>query len=100
MHISFAEKDETFLKSLVEAGYYTNVSEAIRDAVRRMREADQEKGEYHNAMYTAVLKGEEQYAKGQYQEYTPELHQQIQRNAHLKVQQGVKPKADVIPHEV
>ena len=38
MHITFAPKDEPYLKGLVEAGYYTNMTEAIRDAVRRMRD--------------------------------------------------------------
>lgn len=41
MHINFAPKDEAFLKGLVNEGYYTNVAEAIRDAVRRMRDASQ-----------------------------------------------------------
>ncbi|NWJ97274.1 MAG: hypothetical protein HXX20_15930 [Chloroflexi bacterium] len=97
MNMNLAPKDEAYLKSKVEAGYYVNMAEAIRDAIRRMREVDEQKGEYDNAMYAAVLKGEEQYAKGQYEEYTPELRQKIQRNARLKAQQGVRPKADVLP---
>ena len=99
MNMNLPAIDEAYLKSKVESGYYVNMAEAIRDAIHRMREADEEKGDYNNPMYLAVLKGEEQYAKGQYKEYTPELHKQIQHNARLKAQQGAKPKADVVPYD-
>ena len=41
MHIRFAEIDEGFIKSQVESGFYTNETEVVRDAVRRLREEQQ-----------------------------------------------------------
>lgn len=43
MHIRFAEADERFIKSQVSEGFYTNETELVRDAVRRMREANEAK---------------------------------------------------------
>jgi Arc/MetJ-type ribon-helix-helix transcriptional regulator len=96
MNINFAPLDEAQLKQLVEEGHYTSVGEAVRFAVKNLlRETP-----VNNPLYAAVLKGEEQYAKGQYQEYTPELRKQIRQNAHLKAKQGGKPKPEVIPNEI
>lgn len=38
MHVRFANADNTFIKDEVENGFYTNETELVRDAVRRMRE--------------------------------------------------------------
>lgn len=38
MNIVFSELDDDFLKKQVEGGAYSNVTEVVRDAVRRMRE--------------------------------------------------------------
>lgn len=98
MNITFASKDEAYIRQMVEEGYYSNATELIRDAVRRLREAN--KIEYDNPMYAAVAIGEEQYARGQYKKYTPELFEEIQRNADKKLKQGKKPKPEVIPDDV
>ena len=34
MNVSFTEKQETYIASLVESGDYQNASEAVRDAIR------------------------------------------------------------------
>ena len=38
MHVRFADVDENFIKTEVQSGFYTNETELVRDAVRRMRE--------------------------------------------------------------
>lgn len=94
MHITFAAKDEAFLKSLVEEGYYTNVTEAIRDAVRRMREV------YPNTndpFVAAVMKGVRSLDEGKGRPYTRELHSQIVENARKKVASNEPINPDVIP---
>jgi putative addiction module CopG family antidote len=97
MNLNLAPIDEAYLKEKVEEGYYVNLAQAIRDAIRRMRESDERSSPN---LYNAIMKGERQIANGQYQEYTPELRKEIQRNAQLKAQQGLKPKPEVIPHDV
>ena len=41
MHINFPAVGETYIKQQVESGFYSNATELVRDAVRRMREADE-----------------------------------------------------------
>jgi len=41
LKVSFAPVDEAFLRSKVESGFYSSVSEAIRDMVRKQREREQ-----------------------------------------------------------
>jgi hypothetical protein len=53
---------------------------------------------YDNPMYRAVLVGEEQYAKGQYRRYTPEVFEEIKRNAAEKLRRGHKPNPEVVPY--
>ena len=51
--ISFTEQQETYIKSLIEKGYYTNDSEYIRDIVRK----DQENRKNGIDLYDALLDG-------------------------------------------
>lgn len=99
MNISFSAVDDAYIKEMVETGYYANATELIRDAVRRLREISESKGDYNNAMYAAVLVGEEQYARGQYRRFTPELVAEMDRNIEKKIQQGYKPKPEIIGDE-
>ena len=43
MHIEFANVDEKYIKDSVKNGYYRSEAEAVRDAVRRMREQEEAK---------------------------------------------------------
>lgn len=96
MHINFAPKDEAYLKSLVEDGYYTNVAEAIRDAVRRMRETY--RSEYHNPMYDAVMKAERNLASGApTTRYNSALMEHLIEEATASAERGEPVSPDVIP---
>jgi antitoxin ParD1/3/4 len=100
MNLNLSPVDEMYVRQMIEAGYYSNATELIRDAVRRHREYNESKGTYNNPVYLAVLKAEEQYAKGQYRKYTPELFEEIQHNAEVKVRQAKQPKPDISPDEL
>jgi hypothetical protein len=41
--------------------------------------------------------GDEQIARGEYRVYTPELFEEIKRNARDKVKRGHQPNPDVLP---
>jgi antitoxin ParD1/3/4 len=43
MNINFPSVDENYIKRMVEDGFYSNATELVRDAVRRMREQDGDK---------------------------------------------------------
>lgn len=93
MNINFPPVDENYIKSKIEAGYYSNAAELVRDAIRRMREAEEKK----NELYTAVMLAEAQVTNGQTKSYTPKLFEEIKQNAVNKAKQGKKPNPDVIP---
>ncbi len=67
MKVSFAEVDEEYIRSKVRNGYYSSVTEVIRDAVRRLRENEQHK------LTTALELGEKAIHEGRVQPLTHEL---------------------------
>ena len=85
MHIRFAEIDEGFIKSQVESGFYTNETEVVRDAVRRLREEQQAR---HSRMYHAVLKGEAAIERGDVVPYSRQLMEEIKTEATARAQHG------------
>lgn len=93
MNIHFSSVDETYIKQQVDSGFYSNATELVRDAVRRLREADEQR----QALLAAVQIGDEQIARGEYTAYTPALFEEIKRNARDKVKRGHKPNPDVLP---
>lgn len=96
MNLNLAPIDEAYLKEKVDEGYYVSITEAIRDAIRKMRETD----DRSSNLYNAIMVGERQIANGQYQEYTPELRKEIQRNAEVKAKKGLKAKPEVVPSDL
>ncbi|MBN9388848.1 MAG: type II toxin-antitoxin system ParD family antitoxin [Chloroflexi bacterium] len=81
MNINLAPIDEEYIKSKVEAGYYTNFAEGVRDAVRKMRETDTK----YNELMAAVMLGERDIAQGKLTKYTPGLMSEIKGEARDKL---------------
>ncbi|MCP4933751.1 MAG: hypothetical protein GY927_05980 [bacterium] len=84
MHIRFANADENFIKAEVQRGFYTNETELVRDAVRRMRE-DKERAK---RFQEAIAKGVQAVERGETVALTPELLQEIKQEAIRKAQNG------------
>ncbi len=84
MHIRFADIDEKFIKNQVHGGYYTNETELVRDAVRRMREEDEKKTQF----YEAVMLGDEAIERGETVTLTSELIENIKKRAINKAKKG------------
>jgi antitoxin ParD1/3/4 len=93
MNIKFPPVDEQYIQGKIDAGFYSNATELVRDAVRRMREADEKRQE----LLAAVQLGEEQIARGQYKPYTPELFETIKRNSIDKAKSHHPLNPDVLP---
>jgi antitoxin ParD1/3/4 len=71
MNINFPPADEKFIKSQVAAGYYTNATEVVRDAVRRARKQIDEEYEARLARLNAALqRGRDDADAGRTVEYT------------------------------
>lgn len=93
MNINLAPVDENYLKHKVEAGYYSNMTEAVRDAVRRLREDDEKKARF----LAAVRLGDEQIMRGETVEYTPALMDSLTQQALDNARKGKPVKADIKP---
>ena len=94
MNIDFPSIDDGFIKIMVSNGYYTNATELVRDAVRRLREADEAK---RQRLMQALEIGDADIAAGRTTRYTPDVLAQIKLDARQYAAAGKKPNADVLP---
>jgi antitoxin ParD1/3/4 len=84
MHVRFADVDENFIKTEVQGGFYTNETELVRDAVRRMREEKERARRFQEA----VAKGIQAVERGEPLALTPDLLQEIKQDAIRKARNG------------
>ena len=84
MHVRFADVDEIFIKAEVQSGFYTNETELVRDAVRRMREEK----EHARRFQEAVARGIQAVERGETVALTPDLLQEIKQDAIRKARNG------------
>jgi antitoxin ParD1/3/4 len=81
------------LLTKVESGYYSNATELVRDAVRRMREQDDQ----HGRLLAALEIGERYIAAGRTVPYTPDLLKQVEQEARTHAANNRPANPDVIP---
>ena len=93
MHINLSQEMEQYLQSKVGTGFYSNSSEVVRDAIRRMREEDEKLA----ALRAAVQIGDGQLDRGEGVAYTPERLETITANALANARRGKKANPDVAP---
>lgn len=93
MHINLSPEVEKYLQSKVDTGFYSNASEVIRDAIRRMREED----EKLEKLLAAVKLGDEQLDRGEGIAYTKDRLSHITAKAFDNAVNGKKVKSDVKP---
>lgn len=86
MHINLSPEMEKYLQAKVGTGFYSNASEVVRDAIRRMW-AEDEKLE---AMRAAVRIGDEQLERGEGTAYTPERLELITEKAFANARSGAQ----------
>ena len=93
MNINFPPVDDCYIKAKVEGGYYSNVTEMVRDAVRRMREQD----DHHGRLLAALEIGERDIVAGRTIPYTPDLLKKIEQEARAHAADNRLANPDVIP---
>ena len=84
---------EAIIQRQVESGRYPNVGQVVRAALRHMEERER----HMDGLRAAIAVADEQVARGEVVEWTPELHAEIMREAKEAAKAGKKPKADVLP---
>ena len=77
MHVRFTDVDENFIKIEVQSGFYTNETELVRDAVRRMRE-EKERARHFQEV---VAQGVQAIDRGETVVLTPDLLHEIKQDA-------------------
>jgi antitoxin ParD1/3/4 len=87
MHVRFPHSDESFIKAEVKKGFYTNETEVVRDAIRRLRE-EKERMSFH----AAIMAGDAAIERGKTTPYSKTLMQKI-------VRQGVKAAKQKKPYD-
>ena len=92
MKVSFAKIDEAYLRNKVDHGYYSSISEAIRDMVRKQREQE------HSRLLAALEVGEQAIQNGHTQPLTRELFDNVINNGMKKAKSGeMAVNPDVVP---
>ena len=96
MNINFPPVEEQFIKNKVEEGYYSNATEAVRDAVRQWRRGFND-NDNHARLKAALEEGEAAIRAGDVEEFTPELMQRLFEEGMQDAANGVRPDPDVCP---
>jgi len=91
MHINLSPEIEQYLQLKVGTGFYSNASEVVRDAIRRMWEED----EKLEKLRAAIRQGEEQIERGEGITYSASQLDKITEKALHDARNGKKINPDV-----
>jgi antitoxin ParD1/3/4 len=84
MKIAFAEQDALFIQNQVKQGFYSNATELVRDAVRRLREQQSPT----DRLLAALDVGMQDIEAGRVVPYTPTFMKESIERARKMVSQG------------
>ena len=91
MHINLSPEMEQYLQLKVGTGFYSNASEVVRDAIRRMWEEDEKLERLHSALQV----GDKQLDRGEGQSYSSSRLEAITEKAFKNARNGKKVSTDV-----
>ena len=91
MNIIFPSVDEQYIKTKVQEGFYSNATELVRDAVRRLREKDDAA---EHVLLNALKEGDVAIREGRTKPYTPQLLDALEQQA----RQDVRNNKPLNPH--
>ena len=89
MSMTLSPQLEDLIRQKVEVGLYSDVESVVREALRLLDEQDLRL----QRLRSAIDEGEE----GEELPWTPELMEQLTREAEEMVRQGIAPDSDVCP---
>ncbi len=92
MNINFPDKEQSYIKNMVEAGYYRSESELVQDAVRLLHEKYTVK---QAKLLAALERGENDIKLGKTVPYTPDFMDECEKRALHNLSEGKKPNPDV-----
>jgi antitoxin ParD1/3/4 len=77
MHVNLSAEMESYIRNKVVSGFYSNSTEVIRDAIRRM----QAENDRITMFRAAIAKGDMQIDRGEGVAHTPELMASLTQTA-------------------
>jgi antitoxin ParD1/3/4 len=89
MSVTLTPQLEAKIRQKVEAGLYSDPEAVVREAMRLLDEHDRRL----QRLRDAIAEGDE----GEALPWTPELMEQLTREAEEMVREGIEPHADVCP---
>ncbi len=84
MNVSLTPQLEELVRRKVESGLYNNASEVVREALRLMEERDR-----LSRLRAAIAAGDEQLARGEVVDWTPDFLERLKREAAEEDRQGL-----------
>lgn len=81
MNVHFTRNQEDYLRGLVESGEYGNISEAVREAIRLLKQKEQEDALKLQHLRALIEEGDAQLENGDYVDYAAGQGDRILRDA-------------------
>lgn len=92
MNVSLTPQLEAMIRHKVESGLYNSASEVVREALRLLEARDR-----LERLRAVIAIGDAEYARGEGEEWTPELMARLEREAAEEDRLGVPFDDDVTP---
>lgn len=92
MNVSLTPQLEALVRQKIEPGPYNNATEVVQEALKVLDERDRAA-----RLKAALAVGDEQYRRGETIPFTPELVEEMKRDAEHMAQEGVEPDPDDCP---
>lgn len=94
--ISLGKPYDTYIKQMIDAGYFSSATELIRDALR-MKMEDNTEANQKVKLQVLIQKGIDDFEAGRHVEYTPELLENLHGKAIENVKQNKPIKNEIRP---
>jgi antitoxin ParD1/3/4 len=94
MNVNFPPVDDSYIRAKVADGFYSNATELVRDAVRRLREQDDRQ---YAHLVAALEAGEQALRDGRQSVYSAALMDEIEQEARQFTADGGRPDPNVCP---
>jgi antitoxin ParD1/3/4 len=92
MNVSLTPELEALVRRQVETGQYTGPDQVMREALQLLEERDRQR-----RLKAALAVGDEQYGRGEVVPWTPDMLDQLIREADEEDRQGLPISDDVQP---
>lgn len=98
MHLNLGKPYEDYIQRQVDSGLYGNATEVIRDALRHMKEWEEQRR--LDTIQTLISIGEEQLARGEGISYAPDFMDNAMKKAIENSKAGKPVRDEIKPRKI